>query len=613
MPGIRRTATTPKPLMPQLKGIRSTAYENPDAFVQTQLKVVNHKGDTVPFKYTWSQLQVARKIKEIEAQKLPIRLYILKSRQVGMSTMIAARIFSKVWAKDNTEALIMAHQEIRAKELIGRCKFFYTSLKDSLKLKLAQDSKAALQFADTRGLLNIISAKNWEAAVGGTKQLLQLSEFSRYSKAMTILQGMEHPVIYSPGTEVYLETTGHGHGTEAHQFWDACKAGYENYVPLFLAWQNDPACTWKFESERDRDYKLGEAYEYEPRLEERMRHFKLSAGNVYYCYQYLKNKSHGDYEDFLENYPCDDEEAWRASGQSYFGAENINALKTADFPFTYKVWNTFSLDREFTTFDDLQTVEMLDENGNKPFLKIWKGPNAMASYVVSGDSAEGLEDGNFSSTFVIDMDTLEMMAEFHGKVRPDEHARIISSVCNIYNGAIAAPEYNTPGNVTLSELKRVYFGNIYRWRWVDDHKFKLSNKLGWQTNSTSRPLMLQLGKRIVADVAKDRIMTKGIIKSRMLVDEMKTFVVNELDGSPEATAGSQDDRVMAWCIALIVAYQEGFGMGRDIFTLYKGYEGNELPIPENNNQGYDMQMRLDPSDVISRLIGENEYGAQRIR
>lgn len=612
MPGISRTATTPKPLATQLRDVRSYAFKNPDDFVQTQLKVVNKVSAVLPFHYTYSQAMVARKIKQIESEDRPVRLYILKSRQVGMSTMIAARLFTKIWAQDNAEALIMAHQEIRARELIGRCKFFYTSLKKSLQLKLAQDSKAALQLADTRGILNIISAKNFEASVGGTKQFLQCSEFSRYGKAMQTLIAMEQPIAFVPGTEIYLETTGHGHGSEAHDFWKSCKAGIENYDILFLAWQDDPACTVLFSSDKDRNYKLGEAFEYEPKLEDRQKVFNLTDGNIYYAYQVLKNQCHGDYEEFLENYPCDDEEAWRATGQSYFGAENLNSIKTGDFKYTYYNWGIRgSIDESFGDFSDLDHVETLDENGNRPFIKVWSPPTPMGSYVVSGDSAEGLEDGNFSSSFVIDADTFEMMAEFHGRVRPDEHARVMGSLCNIYNGAIAAPEYNTPGNVTLAELKRIYFGGIYRWRYVDDHKFRLSNKLGWQTNHASRPLMLQLAKRLVDDIARDKILTKGIIKSRWLLDEMKTFVTNDIDGTPEGAPGCQDDRVMAWAIALIVSYQEAFGTAKDIFSLYKNAKPEQEQLIWDASSDFNGANRLDPGEVISRLIGDYNYGSQR--
>ena len=269
-----------------------------------------------------------------------------------------------------------------------------------------------------------------------------------------------------------------------------------------------------------------------------------------------------------------------------------------------------SIDQEFVSFEDLQTIETLDENGNRPFIKIWKPPHHMANYVVSGDSAEGVEDGNFSSTFVIDMDTFEMMAEFHGKVRPDEHARVIASLCALYNGAIAAPEFNTPEMLpsqnSSASISVTYIDGAGSTIISSNCPTNLDGKL------RPRPVHLcfQLGKRIVDDVAKDRVLVKGIIKSRKLLDEMKTFVTNEVDGTPEASGTCQDDRVMAWCIALIVAYQEGFGSGRDIYSLYKGSKPDENQQSYDfGNQGYDMsQYKMDPSEVITRLEGAIRNG-----
>src|SRR6185369_7915107 len=123
-------------------------------------------------------------------------------RQVGLSTSIAARFFTLAWAKDNIEALIIAHQEIRAQELIARCKFFYTSMRPSLQLALAQDSKAGLKFADTRGLMTIVSAKNIQAARGGTKQLVQFSEFAYYPDPVDVLTEIEQLVAQSATTEI---------------------------------------------------------------------------------------------------------------------------------------------------------------------------------------------------------------------------------------------------------------------------------------------------------------------------------------------------------------------------------------------------------------------------
>lgn len=599
MPGVQRTATTPKIVTPALNKVRALAAANVDKFIQTQVGVVDPRGRLRPFTYRWPQLQVAKTIKMLEAKGDPLRIFILKSRQVGTSTQTAARYFVKTWALDNVEALIFAQQETRAAELLDRCKGFYISLHPDLQLVLSRDSKYGLMYSDTRGKINIVSAKNYEQVRGGSKQLIQLSEWAHCKKPMRLLNEIEQPVDYSFGTEIIIETTGLGHGSEAHEFWKDCKSGKENYTAIFLKWQDDPNCTFVFESERDRDMKLGEAFEYEPRLKDRYQNkmLGLTAGNIYYSYIKLRKKCHGDYEFYLQEYPATDDEAWRATGQSYFGSENINNIHAGDFDFEYKTFGAnCPIGQLFDNFDQLDGVEKLDENGSRPFIKLFARPRRNDEYVMASDSAEGEEDGNFSSTFVINKYTLEMMAEFHGRVRPDEHAAVIYSLGEIYNLALAAPEYNMPGNVTLHELKRLCYGNIYRWRHVDDHKQRLSNKLGWQTNGASRPMMLGLAKRIVEDISKGRVLSKGIIKSVMLLDEMKTFIMTD-EGRPEAANGCADDRVMAWAICVIVAAQETYGSNQDILNVYRtqAEEPEALLISAADFGG------IDPADVIDRF------------
>lgn len=602
MVGLKRTISTPKIVTPGINKVRLLAAQYPDEFVQQQIKVVNKESIAVPFRFNWSQRQVSARLALQKKENKPVRAYVLKSRQVGLSTQIAARGFVNTWANDNYESLIIAHQEIRAQELLARTKFFYQSLPGILQLPLAQDSKAGIKFADTRGSMMIVSAKNIQAARGGTKQFVLFSEFAYYNRPVHILTEIEQLVARSAKTEIIIETTGHGRGSTAHDFWNDCKLGRENYDAIFLPWTQDPANNYQFGSDKERNYSLGLAFDYEPKLEDKMKHYCLNAGQLYSGYLILKEQCHGDWEKFCQEYPCDDDEAWRATGECYFGAENLNLLHPEQFSYEYKVFNKNApLGMEFSSFDDLTKIDKLDENGSRPYFKVWREPSPTANYVIASDSAHGEEDGNFSSTMVIDMYTYEMMCEFHGRVRPDEHAYVIASLGNIYNGALAAPEYNQPGNATLQELRKIY-PNLYRWKFIDDFKARQSNKLGWQTNSQSRPLMLALGKRLIEDLARGKLFNHNMIKSKALVDEMRTFVVQELDGKAEAAPGCFDDRVMTWLIAVMVASQETYGSANDILSLYKGGKDNNLS--NQDIPGYNST--IDPTDVVSRLM-ENPY------
>ncbi|MGH9550279.1 MAG: hypothetical protein ACRD3W_12935, partial [Terriglobales bacterium] len=175
MPGIKRTATTPKELPEWIQKVRKAAYDNPDNFVQTQLKVTTKTAGIISFKYNWPQQQMAKSILLQENQGLPVRQFYLKARQVGTTTSMAARNFVRAWAKDNVECLFIAHYQERAEEVLERVKGFYQSMDVRLRLALSRDSKHAIQFADTRSKMTIVSSKTLEHARGGTKQHIHIT------------------------------------------------------------------------------------------------------------------------------------------------------------------------------------------------------------------------------------------------------------------------------------------------------------------------------------------------------------------------------------------------------------------------------------------------------
>jgi len=77
-----------------------------------------------------------------------------------------------------------------------------------------------------------------------------------------------------------------------------------------------------------------------------------------------------------------------------------------------------------------------------------------------------------------------------------------------------------------------------------------------------------------------------------LINELGTFAAND-NGKPEAINGANDDRVMAWCIAVEVARQEIHGTERDILSIYKHADDQQLaPVMDMS------KCLIDPKDVI---------------
>jgi hypothetical protein len=360
------------------------------------------------------------------------------------------------------------------------------------------------------------------------------------------------------------------------------------------------------------DQRVQIAFDFEPRLEELQRLYKLTPGNLVYAYGILKHRVAGNWEQFLEDYPCDEEMAWRSKGDLFFGSNNISKLlkMTNEIPYQLFMLDRTLLQTGFTSFNDLlapqDKFDILDRDA--PHIVVWEDPRFNREYIVSGDSGAGTVRGDPSSTFVIDKNTGDMMAEFHGLVQPHQHAAIMKSLGKIYNTALLAPEANSIGMSTLNEILRDY-PNVYRWRKLDDVTGRLTKAAGWWTSTKTRTLALGLLARIVEEVAREGSEVTSMIKSRGAVNEMRTFVENPERGAPEAAAGCQDDRIMALAIAYFVAGQETKGLKDDILSLLRPATEDEINALQLQRPYESMPVK-DVVELIKKNMRLDEYNGE---
>lgn len=544
------------------------------------MRVVDERARAVPFKYRHGQREVARIQAEADRTGKPLRLYVLKSRQIGITTQTANRNFVKILANDNRRAVTVAHTDKRASEILQKLKFAYANLPEILRFELAQDSREAIGFADFNSKMFICSAatiKAIESARGDTVQDVHASELTRYADpeyALFELQQVCHKV---EGTSIVIETTGKRYGSYGHSLWRASKQGKTIYTAKFLPWQEDPDCDldkgkW---TDLERDRRMKEVWEYEPQLLQRAKELALKPGHTFWGYLQLKDQCNGNFARFLEDYPCTEDEAWQSKGELFFGSNAVGALerKVAQIKCASFDVQLAQLENGFRSFGDLHEnphVDIYDE-AMPPHILLWKLPQNGRRYIVSGDSSSGNPDGDASASHVIDMHSGEMMVEFHGAVRPHQHARVMESLCKIYNDAIAVPEVNHMGMATLQELMRSGV-NVWRWRKLDSASGKLSGLYGWYTAPLSRDLALTAVLRLVDEIAKGNPSTEDSIKSMGLVDEMRTFIENDQTGKPEAAQGFHDDRIMSFAIAFFVATIETRGAAEDIVNILRPQE-----------------------------------------
>ena len=106
------------------------------------------------------------------------------------------------------------------------------------------------------------------------------------------------------------------------------------------------------------------------------------------------------------------------------------------------------------------------------------------------DVARG--DGKDYSTFhVIDTTESEVVAEFKGKVPPDQLAVLLAEAGKRYGEAVLCPESNTYGYAVLMKLQELGYKNIYFSKEKDKFNALYGGgsigKGGFSTQSGSRP------------------------------------------------------------------------------------------------------------------------------
>lgn len=583
-----------------MQALREAGRADIDSFVQSWFHIQNDQGNDMLLKYNWSQRQVAWTIQLLEQQYGYVRLFELKSRQVGVTTAIQLRNNAIAICNDNMAVATVAHLDKRASEILDKAKYAHAKLPQMLQLTLSRDSKDELKYADTFSCQTIVSAKNIEAVRSSTRQHVHLSEWCLYGDAEHALYEVSQVCHMVPRTSIIIESTGRREGSYAHWFWNRCVQGKEVFFPQFLAWQKDPNTNLQFANDKQRDACLQEAYIYAPELAERARLFNLTPGNVYWAYLMLKNQCYGNWEKFLEDYPCSPEECWRSKGGVFFGAHNVTYLTEHVKQFHYDAFYVSQLKLEqkfgnpYTDLDPAGPEFNPLTYDQKPFLIIYKGPQPGRQYIVTGDSAQGGPGGDPSSTYVGDKHSGEMMAEFQGLVQTHQHAHVIESLGIWYNNGLAAPECNDIGLATLAELNRTY-PYIYRWKKMDTVEFREGN-YGWYTGTKSRPIMLDLALRVVKELVAGHASCADFIKSARLVQEMKSFKENENTGKPEAASGCHDDAVMAFAIFWIVAQMETKGSHDDILLRLRAPE-----LPHHEQSRLILPPKIDVAENIARI------------
>lgn len=175
-------------------------------------------------------------------------------------------------------------------------------------------------------------------------------------------------------------------------------------------------------------------------------------------------------------------------------------------------------------------------------LRVYDRPVAGHRYVLGADPAQGLADGDDSCLQILERDTLSVCAEYFGKLEPDEFGALIDMAGRWYNYAYVGVE-NVADLTPIYYLKNEDYPNLHYQCIIDGRPYdKTTDKIGWNTNTKTRRMLRNDALMVLRDGSAS-------ICSGPLLDQMEVFARNRR-GRWEAIAGSHDDLVFAWMIAI---------------------------------------------------------------
>ena len=406
---------------------------------------------------------------------------ILKSRQLGISTLSAGfALWSMLFNEDFNVLVIATTQEV-AKNLVTKVRVMHDNLPSWLKGTIEADNKLSLKFKNGSQIKAVSSSTTGARSEALSLLIVDEAAFIRNIEEIWIAS----QATLSTGGAAIVLSTPNGVGNWFHQTWADAESGINGFHTIKLNWQLHPERdqTW-----RDEQTKL---------LGER--------GAAQEC-------------------DCD----FVSSGHT-----------VVDGPLLLEY--------------DAKCEEPLEKRGFDHGYWIWEYPDYSRDYIVSADVARG-DGGDYSTFQIFDIESVKQVAEYKGKIPPNDFGNMLVTVASEWNTALLAVENANIGWAAIQPiLDRAYPNLHYTYKddgYTDadvqlkkgyDMKDKSQMVPGVSTTSRTRPLMISALEMYMREKTP-------IIRSRRLIQELLVFIW--LNGKAQSQQGYNDDLVMSFAILL---------------------------------------------------------------
>lgn len=529
-------------------------------YLRIKTKDASGNEELAPFMPNSSQLRTLDIIQSQRRAKQPIRIVVLKSRQMGTSTLAQSLLYSFCSMRGNLNGFVIADDEDGASLLFGMNEIFWEWMNKNHRHmcpRKKNSSEKKMVFSNKRSGIYVETANNRRAGRKYTLHHVHVSEAAFFKSFKETMRGMMQAVPDKPETIVIVESTANG-TNDFCKFWRRVerdhKEGTTQWIPVFLSWKDHEEYRRGFRS--DYEKQMFESALTGKEIELR-KEFGLTLEQLHWRRWKLSNDFAGDEEGFEVEFPLSPDQAFKSTSKSVFPEKVIKAHRSKLCP------PRMIGDLEM---DDRRSFFMPSKDGR---LKVFDIPKTGHKYVIGIDSCEPATGNDYAAMEVIDRTTWTQVASYHGKVPPEvlgEHAVALGLY---YKMAMLAPEINGPGFSTLAKIMQMGYPNVCRRMKtvIDEKNMQIveTEEMGFRTDAKSKQIMI----RETAEGLRNLLF---VVKNELTLDEASTYVVQEVTEGGNlkygADDGYHDDDLMAFMIAQHYARQ---------LPDYESEEKQEMP------------------------------------
>jgi hypothetical protein len=452
-----------------------------------------------------------------------------KYRQAGVTTVTAAWISKKLQTAKNTEperVLLIANKKDTAVEMANKVRHFLEQWPDWINVGFSPDKNSESRFKLNNGCEVKAVATSADALRGYTPTILVFDE-AAYIEAGEDFWAASMASL-STGGKIILVSTPNGYDPIYYGVYDQAVRGLNDFHITDLRWFKDPRYTKDLRWVKCQD----------------IAHYMLN------------REQYNDDECVLYDFDIEKYQELEEQGYKPFSSWFESMSKKFKYD-RRKIAQ--ELECDFLGSGDGVIPGDVQENIAKNMIRIpkekymqgtfwqWKEPVIGHRYIMGVDVSRG-DSEDFSSINIIDFDDREQVAEYIGKIPPDDLAAIAYKWGILYGNAFIVTDITGGmGVATSRKLQELNYKNLYI------EGINTQNIWEWNKKAMDKiPGLNFNNKRTQIVAAFEEQLRKGFnIRSNRLLNELNTFVY--INGRPDHMKGAHDDAIMSMSMALYAA------------------------------------------------------------